>query len=64
MIRISGIFGLIVSYYIYSEVTDNVVAVILALGTGYLLMFILSSLVERQIHRREHCGVPMEQKIK
>ncbi|MBE7215655.1 hypothetical protein MK852_11950 [Shewanella benthica] len=64
MIRISGIFGLIVSYYIYSEVTDNVVAVILALGTGYLLMFILSSLVERQIHRRAHGSIPMEQKIK
>ncbi|EDQ02134.1 hypothetical protein KT99_20079 [Shewanella benthica KT99] len=64
MIRISGIFGLIVSYYIYSKVTDNVVAVILALGTGYLLMFILSSLVERQINRRAHGSMPVEQKIK
>ncbi len=61
IIRISGIFALIASYYIYSEITDNVVAVILALGTGYLLMFIFSSMVERQIHRRERSSsLPME----
>ena len=58
MIRVSGILGLIASYYIYSQVTDNVVTVILALGTGYLLMFILSSLVERQIHRKSHTSMP------
>ncbi|BAJ00567.1 MATE family efflux transporter [Shewanella violacea] len=57
MIRISGIIGLIVSYYLYSEATDNVVAVILALGTGYLLMFIISSLVERQINSRERSSI-------
>ncbi len=64
IIRISGIFALIASYYIYSEITDNVVAVILALGTGYLLMFIFSSMVERQIHRRERSSQSIEQKIK
>lgn len=52
MIRISGILALIGSYYIYGRVTDNVVAVILALGTGYLLMFIISSFVERNIYKR------------
>ena len=49
MIRGSGILALIASYYLYSRITDNVVAVILALGTGYLLMFLLSSLIEKRI---------------
>ncbi len=52
IIRLSGIGALIGSYYIYSRITDNVVAVILALGSGYLLMFILSSIVERLIVKR------------
>ncbi|QFU24302.1 hypothetical protein FM038_020545 [Shewanella eurypsychrophilus] len=51
MIRICGVLALIASYYFYSRVTDNVVAVTLALGTGYLLMFIISTFVERQIHK-------------
>lgn len=49
IIRGSGILALIISYYLYSQITDNVVAVTLALGTGYLLMFLLSSLVEKWI---------------
>ncbi len=49
MIRISGILALISSYYFYSRITDNVVAVILSLGTGYLLMFIISGFLERKI---------------
>ena len=52
MIRGSGILALIISYYLYTRITDNVVAVILALGTGYLLMFLLSSLVEKRIINR------------
>ena len=48
-IRIGGILALIVSYYLYTRVTDNVVAVVLALGSGYMLMFILSSFVERKV---------------
>jgi len=52
LIRLSGIAALIGSYYIYSRITDNVVAVILALGSGYLLMFILSSIVERLVLTR------------
>ncbi|WP_065188280.1 lipopolysaccharide biosynthesis protein [Shewanella woodyi] len=49
LIRGSGIVALIASYYIYSQITDNVVAVILALGTGYLLMFLISGQVEKRI---------------
>jgi len=52
IIRLSGILALIGSYYIYSRITDNVVAVILALGSGYMLMFILSSVIERQVVKR------------
>ncbi|WP_394147339.1 hypothetical protein [Shewanella atlantica] len=52
LIRLSGILALIGSYYIYSRITDNVVAVILSLGSGYLLMFILSSIVESRVLKR------------
>jgi len=49
IIRISGILTLVCSFYIYSQFTDHVLAIISALGSGYLMMFILSSLLERQI---------------
>jgi len=59
LIRLSGILALIGSYYIYSRITDNVVAVILSLGSGYLLMFILSSIVEsRVLKRSDECVTP------
>lgn len=48
-IRISGILALIGSYYGYTRLTDNVVAVILALGSGYLVMFILSTVIEHKV---------------
>ncbi|EDM65726.1 hypothetical protein PE36_10008 [Moritella sp. PE36] len=48
-IRISGIFTLMLSFQLLSQFTDNVVAIIIALCSGYLMMFILSSVVERQI---------------
>ncbi|MBW8183088.1 hypothetical protein [Shewanella nanhaiensis] len=53
LIRGSGIVALIASYYIYSQITANVVAVILALGTGYLLMFLISALVEKHILKQD-----------
>ncbi|WP_394391571.1 lipopolysaccharide biosynthesis protein [Shewanella woodyi] len=53
LIRGSGIVALIASYYIYSQITDNVVAVILALGTGYLLMFLISGQVEKHILKQD-----------
>ncbi|ACA85095.1 lipopolysaccharide biosynthesis protein [Shewanella woodyi] len=53
LIRGSGIVALIASYYIYSQITDNVVAVILALGTGYLLMFLISGQVEKRILKQD-----------
>ncbi|QUM80536.1 hypothetical protein HWV01_09700 [Moritella sp. 5] len=48
-IRISGIVTLVVSFELFNQFTDNVVAIIVALCCGYLMMFILSSVVERQI---------------
>ena len=48
-IRISGIVTLMLSFQLLSQFTDNVVAIIIALCSGYLMMFILSSVVERQI---------------
>jgi O-antigen/teichoic acid export membrane protein len=49
IIRVSGIITLVGSFYVFSQLTANVVAIIIALCTGYLMMFILSSIVERQI---------------
>ncbi|WP_434086836.1 hypothetical protein [Shewanella psychrotolerans] len=49
IIRLGGILALIISYYLYTRFTDNVVAVVLALGSGYMLMFIMSSFVERKV---------------
>ncbi|GIU18176.1 membrane protein [Shewanella colwelliana] len=57
-IRLSGIVALVASYYFYTLFTDNVVAVVLALGSGYMLMFILSSFVERRVVR-QHQGQPV-----
>lgn len=48
-IRISGIVTLVVSFELFNQFTDNVIAIIVALCCGYLMMFILSSAVERQI---------------
>ncbi|QUM76833.1 hypothetical protein HWV00_11630 [Moritella sp. 24] len=48
-IRISGIVTLILSFELFSQFTENVVAIIVALCSGYLMMFILSSIVERHI---------------
>ncbi len=49
IIRVSGILALVTSFYLYTQFTDNILSIISALGTGYLMMFLLSSLVERQI---------------
>lgn len=51
MIRIAGLVTLVSAFYFYQQFTQNVVSIISALGTGYLVMFILSSLVERKIRR-------------
>ncbi|OBU22198.1 lipopolysaccharide biosynthesis protein [Photobacterium aquimaris] len=51
MIRISGIVTLVVSYYLLALFTANVVAIIVALGLGYVMMFILSTIAEQQILR-------------
>ena len=52
LIRLSGIVTLIASFYLISAFTGNVVAIIVALGLGYVVMFILSSVKEKQIQRR------------
>lgn len=49
MIRIAGIVTLVSSFYFYMQFTQNVVSIISALGTGYLIMFLFSSAVERKI---------------
>ncbi len=51
MIRILGIIVLVGTFYIYRLHTENVVAVILALGTGYLMMYLAAKWVERRIKR-------------
>ncbi|MCL1137645.1 hypothetical protein [Shewanella pneumatophori] len=48
-IRLLGVGTLIVMFYILRLFTDNVVAVILAFGFGYLTMFIASSILERKL---------------
>lgn len=52
IIRLSGIVTLIVSYYLFAQFTANVVAIIIALCTGYVVMFILSSFIEHKILAR------------
>ncbi|GIU45536.1 membrane protein [Shewanella sairae] len=49
MIRILGVGTLLAMFYILRLFTDNVVAVILALGFGYVSMFIASSIIERRL---------------
>lgn len=49
LIRIAGIITLVSAYYLLAKITDNVVAIITALCTGYIVMFILSSIAERQV---------------
>ncbi|MCL1091782.1 hypothetical protein L2744_19675 [Shewanella profunda] len=49
MIRLFGIVVLVGTFYIYRLHTENVVAVILALGTGYLMMYLVAKWVERRI---------------
>ncbi len=49
LIRLAGIVALVAAYYLVAEFTANVVAIIVAQGLGYLVMFILSTLAERQI---------------
>lgn len=56
LIRILGVVTLVSMFYILRLHTDNVVAVILALGFGYVSMFIASSILERKLikqHRAE-----------
>jgi O-antigen/teichoic acid export membrane protein len=49
LIRLMGIVTLVVAYYLLSKITENVIAIITALCSGYVVMFILSSIAERQI---------------
>ncbi|NRA83549.1 MAG: hypothetical protein HRU22_07220 [Gammaproteobacteria bacterium] len=49
LIRLMGIVTLVAAYYLLSQMTENVVAIITALCSGYVVMFILSSIAERQI---------------
>ncbi|MDH5924469.1 hypothetical protein L8R85_26175, partial [Vibrio splendidus] len=48
-IRLAGIATLVIMFYVISAFTDNVVAIITALCSGYMMMFILSSFKEKQI---------------
>lgn len=49
LIRLTGIVTLVVSYYVLSLFTANVVAIIVALCLGYVMMFMLSTFAERQL---------------
>ncbi len=49
IIRCMGIVTLVVTYYVLSQMTENVVAIITALCSGYVVMFILSSFAEYRI---------------
>ncbi|GIU28286.1 lipopolysaccharide biosynthesis protein [Shewanella sp. MBTL60-007] len=49
LIRLLGVATLLMMFYLLRLFTDNVVAVILALGCGYLTMFIASSIIERKL---------------
>ena len=49
LIRLTGIVTLVISYHLFSQFTQNVVAIITALCTGYIVMFVISSFVERKI---------------
>ncbi len=49
LIRLAGIVALVAAYYLVARFTTNVVAIIVALGLGYMAMFILSTLAERRI---------------
>ncbi|MGL5567015.1 MAG: hypothetical protein ACRDC4_14920, partial [Plesiomonas sp.] len=49
--RAGTLQALVAAYYLVAEFTANVVAIIVALGLGYMVMFILSTLAERQILR-------------
>ena len=61
MIRLSGIVTLVISYYLLALFTANVVAIIVALGFGYVMMFILSTIAEQQILREyRHQGVSVD----
>lgn len=48
-IRISGLIAMVLAFFLLREYSNNVVSVILALGAGYLVMFLLSLRVERQL---------------
>ncbi len=51
LIRAVGIVALVAAYYLVARFTTNVVAIIVALGLGYLVMFVLSTLAEQRILR-------------
>ncbi|WP_425402364.1 lipopolysaccharide biosynthesis protein [Ferrimonas kyonanensis] len=51
-IRLTGIVTLLISYSILTLLTDNVVAVVIAQGCGYVMMFVLSMFAEHQLQRR------------
>ncbi|NBI55091.1 lipopolysaccharide biosynthesis protein [Photobacterium alginatilyticum] len=57
-IRLSGIITLVGAFYLLSLFTTNVVAIIVALGLGYLMMFLLSSVAEYRLVRRYRDMVP------
>ncbi|WOT05820.1 lipopolysaccharide biosynthesis protein [Shewanella youngdeokensis] len=48
-IRVAGIVTLLCMFYVFQLITDNVVAVILAMGAGYVVMFGISSVMEYRL---------------
>ncbi len=50
-IRLAGIAALLLGFFIWRQFSDHVVSIILALGSAYLLMFILSTVAERKLLR-------------
>ncbi|MGS0693588.1 lipopolysaccharide biosynthesis protein [Shewanella sp. 0m-4] len=58
MIRLLGVATLLIMFYLLRLFTDNVVAVILALGCGYLTMFTASSIIERKLLKQHALNEP------
>ncbi|WP_025820246.1 membrane protein [Shewanella marina] len=51
VIRCLGIITLLISFHIYRDFTHNIIAVIMALGSGYVAMFIAAAIAERKIDK-------------
>ncbi len=56
LIRIGGLVAMVIAFFLLREYSNNVVSVILALGAGYLVMFLQSLYVEQQLLKQHANG--------